>query len=171
MFFRVFQGWRNHGSIQGAHLSWGDISVDNLDTPTLRRVILKRSKTDQFGRGAEVYSIGKTVCSLCPVAAVLSYMCSRGASPGPFFTFKDGRPLTKPLFTKHVRTVLQEIGLPYNDFSGHSFRIGAATAAAKVGIEDSTIRILGCWNSSSFLAYIRSPPEQLAHVSRSLAKL
>ncbi len=107
---------------RGAHLSWGDISVDNRDTPTLLRVILKRSKTDQFGRGAEVY-IGRTVCSLCPVAAVLSYMCSRGTSPGPFFTFKDGRPLTKPLFTKYVRTVLQEIGLPYQYFAGHSFRI------------------------------------------------
>ena len=133
------------------------------------QVSLKRSKTDQFGRGTKVY-IGMTACILCPVAAVLSYISIRGTAPGPFFLFSNGQPLTKPLFTKHIRTVLQEIGLPDQDFAGHSFRIGAATAAAKVGIEDSTIKTLGRWNSSAFLAYIRSPPEQLAQVARSLAK-
>ncbi len=42
-------------------------------------------------------------------------------------------------------------GLP-----GHSFRIGAATTAATVGIEDSTIQMLGRW-SSAFLAHISHP--------------
>lgn len=36
----------------------------------------------------------------------------------------------------------------------HSFRIGAATSAAKAGIEDSTIHMLGRWSSSAFLVYI-----------------
>ena len=30
-------------------------------------------------------------------------------------------------------------------YSGHSFRIGAATAAAKLGVNDSMIKVLGRW--------------------------
>ena len=40
---------------------------------------------------------------------------------------------------KHIRKALQELGLPSQDFAGHSFCICAATAAAKAGVEDSQI--------------------------------
>ena len=120
-------------------------------------------------KGADIL-LGKTGCSLCPVAAILGYIAVRGRDQGPFFKLKNGNPLTKPLFSKHVRSALQELGLPYQDFAGHSFRIGAATTAAKAGIEDSTIQILGRWSSSAFLAYIRSSSDQLAHTSSILAK-
>ena len=55
------------------HLSWGDIAVDNQLQPTMLRVMLKHSKTDQLGKGVEVY-VGRTGCSLCPVAGMLAYM-------------------------------------------------------------------------------------------------
>ena len=151
------------------HLSWGDIAVDNHEAPTLVEVKLKRSKTDQLGKGARVF-VGRTRCPVCPVAAILAYMASRGTNDGPFFKFQDGRPLTKPLFTRHIRFALQELGLPYQEFAGHSFRIGAATAAAKAGIEDSTIKTMGRWSSSSFLMYIRTPHEQLAQFSHTLSQ-
>ena len=62
------------------------------------------------------------------------------------------------------------VGLPYQHFAGHSFRIGAATAAAKAGLEDSTIRALGRWNSAAFLTYIQTPRQQLAQFSLTLAQ-
>ena len=46
-----------------------------------------------------------------------------------------------------------------------SFRIGAATAAAQAGVEDSVIQLLGRWSSAAFLAYIRTPREDLARYS------
>ena len=79
-----------------------------------------------------------------------------------------GNPLTKSKFTKGVQNVLQALGLPHADFTGHSFRIGAATAAARAGVEDSLICTLGRWNSSAFLAYIRTPQDQLAQFSKTL---
>lgn len=151
------------------HLSWGDVRLDKQKDPTMIQVFVKKSKTDQFGKGANVF-LGMTGCCLCPVAAVTSYMASRGTKGGPFFMLQNGTPLTKTKFVGEVRAALEMLGLPAKDFAGHSFRIGAATAAAKAGLEDSTIRTLGRWNSSAFLAYIRSSPSHLAQLSPQIAK-
>ena len=113
--------------------------------------------------------MGKIAGPLCQVVAITAYMVQRGPADGPFFCFADGSTLTKARFTKEVRTVLQEAGLPHQYFAGHSFRIGAATAAANAGLEDSVIRTLGRWNSGAFLTYIRTPREQLASLSRQLS--
>ena len=115
--------------------------------------------------------MGRTDGPLCPIAAVMPYMAVRGSAQGPFFRFSSGQPLTKSRFVALIRQALQAIGLPYQDFAGHSFRIGAATAATKAGLEDSAIRTLGRWNSSAYLAYIQTPRESLAQFSRTLAQL
>ena len=138
------------------HLAWGDIAVDNRSCPTLLKVHLKRSKCNQLGKGVDVF-IGRTDDLLCPVTAVLAYMAIKAATDGPFFIRTNGTPLTKPYFVAKVREALMAAGLPYQHFAGHSFRIGAATTAAKAGLEDSTICTLGRWNSTAFLTYIRTP--------------
>ena len=35
-------------------------------------------------------------------------------------------------------------------YAGHSYRIGAATTASLCGIQDSTIKMLGRWQSSAY---------------------
>ena len=154
----------NTGFDRTVHLGWGDVAVDNPLSPAAIRVKLKRSKCDQFGQGVEVF-VGRMQTPLCPVAAVLAYIASRGSAEGPFFRFASGLPLTKQKFVLCIRRALQEIGLPYRDFAGHSFRIGAATAAAKAGLENSVIRTLGRWSSSAFYTYIRTPRENLTQFS------
>ena len=115
--------------------------------------------------------IGKTDCPLCPVVAVTQYMALRGSKEGPFFLFEDERPLTKSMFTTKIREGLKAVGLPEQNFAGHNFHIGVATAAASVGIEDSVIRTMGRWSSSAFLLYIRTPQENLASFSRTLTSV
>ena len=107
--------------------------------------------------------------ALCAIQAVLNFIAIRGVDQGPFFKFKSGNTLTKTAFTQHVRVALQAVGLPESQFAGHSFQIGAATTAASAGVEDSTIRMLGRWSSSVFLQYIRTPRQQLANFSKSIA--
>ena len=153
---------------QKKHLAWGDVAIDNPESPQTLRVHLKRSKTDQLGKGIDVF-IGKTECPLCPVKAVLNFIAIQGVDQGPSFKFKSGNPLTKAAFTQHVRAALQAVGLPESQFAGHSFRIGATTTAASAGVEDSTIRMLGRWSSSAFLQYIRTPRQQLANFSKPIA--
>ncbi len=150
-------------------LMWGDIAVDSLKNPTMVRVHLKRSKCDQFGKGADII-LGKTGLSLCPVTAILKYVEIRGQSPGPFFRHSESQPVTKAWFVERIRDVLSAIGLPSQQYAGHSFRIGAATTAALSGVEDSTIQTLGRWHSAAFLQYIRMPSERLAGLSSVLAR-
>ena len=150
------------------HLAWGDVAVDNARNPQMVRCHLKQSKTDQLGRGVDVV-LGKTGADLCPVAAVLGYIALRGDQPGPFFLTPAKTPLSKSDFIGKFRAVLGRIGLPAEDYAGHSFRIGAATSAALAGVEDSMIQLLGRWQSAAFLRYIRTPHERLAAISRTLA--
>ena len=72
-----------------AHLAWGDAAVDQACLPSMVRVFLKRSKTDQFGQGVAVF-LGTTANALCPVSAMLAYVARRGDNPGAFFRFQSG---------------------------------------------------------------------------------
>ena len=110
--------------------------------------------------------MGRTNSELCPVAAVLAYMVERQSFPGPFFKFVDGRYLTRARFVSEIRAALQAAGVPDSGYSGHSFRIGAATTAALNGVPDSLIKTMGRWESSAYTLYIRTPRETLCSVAR-----
>ena len=150
------------------HLAWGDVAVNDTRPPSMVRIFLKRLKCDQFGQGVTVY-VGKTANILCPVSAILAYVARRGDAPGAFFRFGTGAPPTKTHFVTQIRDALRSASINYQNYSGHSFRIGAATAAAQAGIQDSTIQALGRWNSAAFLRYIRTPRSQLADFSSTIA--
>lgn len=107
--------------------------------------------------------------SCCPVSAVLAYMSVRGPGPGLFFRFEDGKPLTRTRLVVKVRDAIQAAGVDCSPYSGHSFRSGAATIAARQRISDVTIKILGRWKSCAYQRYIKTPRDQLAAISRSLA--
>ena len=47
------------------HLAWDDVSVDDHWDPSIMKVILRRSKTDQLGKGINFF-VGK-VAGLTPV--------------------------------------------------------------------------------------------------------
>ena len=142
-------------------ITWGDVTVDNPGHPEVIKVHLKVSKCDQFGKGVDVY-VGRLQSKRCPVAAVAAYMVQRGDQPGPFFMTRSKTPLLKSTFVAKVRSALDALGFDQSVFSGHSFRSGAATAAAQAGLPDSTIQTLGRWNSTAFMSYIRTPHHQLA---------
>lgn len=151
------------------HLSWGDDAVDNHTNPRMVQIHLRQSKCDQFGRGADVV-MGRTDDNICPVDAVLTYLKHRDDCPGPFFVLQDKSPASKEWFVQRLRAILAAVGLPQSSYAGHSFRIGAATTAALAGLEDSIIQKMGRWNSSAYLTYIRTPKDQLAATTRTLAR-
>lgn len=154
----------------GVHLSPRDLAVDSHLSPSYLAVHLNQSKTDPFGSGLTVY-LGKTEDTLCPVVAVLAYLAIRPPLPGPLFIFRDGSSLSRYHLSQGLHSALKAAGINTTGYSGHSFRIGAATAAARAGLSDSLIKTLGRWRSSSYTLYIRTPKEQLASASRVLASI
>jgi len=152
-----------------SHLSFEDLRADHPFHPQSISLRIKHSKTDQ-GRQGVTLVIGRTNDDLCPIAALLDYLSLRGNDPGPLFQWEDGAPLAKPRFAEEVRAALTAANLPAHQFAGHSFRRGAATTAAMVGIQDSTIQTLGRWKSSAYLLYIKLPSNQLTQVAATLSK-
>ena len=127
-------------------------------------ITIKASKTDPFRQGIEIF-VGRTHTDLCPIEATLAYLAVRGGTQGPLFTFADGRFLTRDRLVHHVRDALSTAGVDCTAYAGYSFRIGAATTAARRGIQDATIKMLGRWESSAYLLYLKTPRDQLSAVS------
>ena len=113
-----------------ANLSIGDLTLDSHQYPSLIRLHIKQSKTDPFRQGVHIY-LGATGADVCPVQALIQYIAVRNPEPGPLFQFSSGRPLTKSTLASHLHAALQEAGVVFNQYNGHSFRIGAATTAAQ----------------------------------------
>ena len=113
--------------------------------------------------------LGRTGLLLCPVAAILSYMVTRGPESGAFFRFEDGKLFTGQRFVKEVRTALAASGVDASRYSGHSFRKEAATTVAHRGVSDAVIKMLGRWESSAYTLYVRTPRSQLCTVTQIIA--
>ncbi|XP_075129430.1 uncharacterized protein LOC142202939 [Leptodactylus fuscus] len=116
---------------------------------------IRRSKTDRFGRGSVVRLFAISGCLMCPVASVSGYVEGRGRVPGPLLIHADGSYLSRFQFVSVFRLCLQSLGLTGSDYSGHSFRIGAATEAARRGLGEDIVRRIGRWESRRFQLYVR----------------
>jgi site-specific recombinase XerD len=101
------------------------------------RVHVRRSKTDQEGRGAVVPVVrGRTAC---PVEAVNDWMASAGITTGPIFR-RMGRggyvfpeALTPFSIGQIVKRYVKAAGLDPSEFGGHSLRSGFITSAVENG--------------------------------------
>ena len=138
------------------HLSPADVAIDSHSEPSLMRVHLKYSKTDQQRRGVDLY-VGRTFNNICPVAAMLAYLPLRGQSQGPLFML-NGQSLSREVLVCWLRTTLTSAGVDASHFSGHSFRIGAASTGSSErcgGKEDSNAWTMG----ERFIQTLHSNPK------------
>ena len=118
---------------------------------------IKKSKTDQVGRGTTI-AMGHTHRASCPVVALQAYFEDCKAPPGSsLFHFRTGRPLTSRAMRAILRDLLLRGGYDTSKYNTHSLRIGAATAAAQAGLPSSTIQRLGRWSSTAYTTYTRHP--------------
>lgn len=76
-----------------------------------------------------------------------------------FLVHEAGSPLTKYQFTALFKHCLEVAGVSSKEYGTHSFRIGAATEAARAGLQESEVMRIDRWRSSWYARYIR--PELL----------
>ena len=137
-----------------------DISVDTQAHLSYIVVWLKRSKNDPFAVGARV-SIGATNQSVCPVTVLLGYLAIHPKRSGPLFIFQDGSTLLREMLVSSLRQVLLDVSMSTAQYSGHSFYIGAATMAAKLGAFIK--KMMGRLKSSVFIFALRGSSWQASY--------
>ena len=116
---------------------------------------IKKSKTDQVGRGTTI-AMGHTHRASCPVVALQAYFEDCKAPPGSsLFHSQTGCPLTSRAMRAILRDLLLRGGYDTFKYNTKSLRIGAATAAAQAGLPSSTIQRLGRWSSTAYTTYTR----------------
>ena len=91
--------------------------------------------------------------------AMMAYLPVRRDTGIPLFHFKDGKPLTRDRF---VNKLQDNVRICQGSYSGQSFQAGPATTATQHGIPDATIQLLGRWQSTTYLVYIKTPWDKLA---------
>lgn len=84
-----------------------------------------------------------------------SYLALRPPCFGDFFIHKNRSVLTKFQFNFILKSSLRYLNLDVFNFTSHSFRIGAATEAARLGLDSSLIKRLGRWESDRYRIYVR----------------
>lgn len=93
--------------------------------------------------------------SYCPVKALNDYINPAQHKTGPLFCFPCGSPVSHSYFSNCLKLTLSFINLDPKFYKGHSFRIGAATAAAAKGVPLSVIQTRVRWKSEAVKHYIR----------------
>ncbi len=122
-------------------------------------VLVRRSKTDQEGRGRTVAIPYGSQLFTCPVRSVQAWLDVLGASEGPLFRqiSADGireHRASDGAVDRLVKASARQIGL--NGVSAHSLRAGLATTAYLSGKSDRAIQEQGRWVSiASVNRYVR----------------
>ena len=116
------------------------------------RLLVRRSKTDQEGRGAVMYLGPPTM------AAVREWQCVSGVDSGPLFRrVRRGGRVEAGAITDHgARKVLKARAAAAGvkgRVSGHSLRVGSAQSLASAGAGLVELQQAGRWSSPSMPAH------------------
>lgn len=115
------------------------LAVEDLTfEPDGVRVLIRRSKADQEGRGQEIAIPRGT--KLRPVAALQAWLAAAAIATGPVFRSVNrhgtvGSALTPQVVALVVKRHAEAVGLDPDTFAGHSLRAGFLTSAADAGAD------------------------------------
>ncbi|WP_440910582.1 site-specific integrase [Candidatus Pelagibacter sp.] len=124
------------------------ISIDYEDlefVPEGLKIILKKSKTDQFGEGMIKGLPYFDDENYCPVTNLKKWLENSNINSGPIFRrFSKGSNLTDNRLTDQsvvliIKEHLRLAGIENKNFAGHSLRSGFATVAADSGADERSI--------------------------------
>ena len=126
------------------------------------RVFIRRSKTDQAGKGREVGIFPGKKTSSDPVIWLERYLDIRGRSRGPLWLAGDGqggltdRRMSADAIYDAVQRACDCIGLDPRQYGAHSLRAGCVTTAIEMGVPESLVMQLTGHKSHAVLAgYVR----------------
>lgn len=147
-------------------LTKNSLRLGELNRQSFLELTLPASKTDPFRHGIKL-TVAATKDGGCAVKAMRDFMRIDTHRPQSAPLFCIGRAEQRPFTREHVVRTLRSLaissGLGGDAWNGHSFRRGAATWAAQVGIPEAQIQTLGRWRSDAYKTYIEySDSERLS---------
>ena len=104
----------------------------------------------------KVVSFSHADTKISAVKMLIDFLQHRYKNGGQLYCMQDGIPLCRSHIDKILHKCLSVCDLDSSRYTGHSFRIGAASLVAEEGLSGSQIRAMGRWNSNAFRKYIRS---------------
>jgi site-specific recombinase XerD len=124
------------------------VNVDDLKYDEKEGIILfvRRSKTDQTGRGRKIGIPFGTNPLTCPVTAIFKWLNAADISEGAVFRkvnrhgLIEGKRLSADSVALIVKRAFRLIGKRTRSFSGHSLRAGLVTQAALSGASEKSIQ-------------------------------
>ncbi|OCT77998.1 hypothetical protein XELAEV_18029095mg [Xenopus laevis] len=135
------------------------------------KIILRKSKTDQLGKGNIIWLGPIQNIFLCPVHNYQKLMAIRSNTGIKFFIHQDGLPVIRFQFTRVFSKCLKALGIQDENYSSHSFRIGAATQAALLDFSEKRIKKLvvsrWIWTDNQGLKFLENSKKK---VNFSIAK-
>jgi hypothetical protein len=142
---------RAEQSFSATRVTRSDVKISSSgDHMTFR---LKRSKTDKHKEGVQI-TIAATYDTVCPVAAMQRLLTIDPQPPSaPLFTAAGGAAFSAAYIRKALKSRLLRENIPSSNYTGHSFRKGAAQHATDNGFTDEEIQRLGRWTSEAFRLY------------------
>ena len=124
------------------------ISIDYEDLEFVDeglKIIVKKSKTDQYGEGMIKGLPYFTNEAYCPISNLKKWLNISNIKSGPIFRrFSKGLSLTNKRLTDQsvvllMKEYLKLAGIENKNFAGHSLRSGFATVAAESGADERSI--------------------------------
>ena len=127
-------------------------------------LVIPSCKTDPFRRGVTL-TISAANDGACAIKS-LNNLFTRFpiANYRPLF-FNSAGTFSRNYVTRKLQEGIRVLGYEGN-YTGHSFRRGAATSARLAGLSEEEIQLLGRWKSNCYRLFVETPPDWIHNASR-----
>jgi integrase len=137
---------------------------------------LHNTKTDKDKRGVKKYIADIKSAVINPfdfMRMIKNIKTNSSISSEPFFTLKNGKPVSRPMLVKFLQDKMKIIfpAVPANEWTGISLRKGGATSAIRAGVAGEVIGHMGHWKSDVYKIYIVHEGKDIRDAQVKMAKL
>ncbi len=151
-----FHGFLRPGEISGSlHNLLFHMCTIFIDSIQLNFVTYKHHK----GLSSKIL-IPATSSKYCPRKLLIKYLSYRGVKKGYLYCYTNGKPVSYDYLSKTIKSIVSVLNIN-GVLTPHSFRIGAATWAARQGVSIEDITRMGRWSSDAVKGYVRIPQVKL----------
>ena len=135
-------------------------------------ITIRRSKTDQFGVGRNIYlyKLESQVSAYKLLDEYLHFLSAQNLKSEYLFISSNGKKFTDRNFRDRIKHWIQVIGMDPAEFSTHSLCVGAVETATLHHIPPPAIKQQSGWKSNCFMRYARISEQEASELMKEAFK-